>query len=188
MEQSELLQFLARALERLSLPYLITGSTVTIFYGEPRFTNDIDVVVQLPANAIREFCREFPADEFYISEEAAAEAVKRRSQFNIIHPGSGLKIDVMVPAMSEFDRSRFARGIQVQAGSTWSALFATPEDAIIKKMEYFREGRSEKHVRDIAGVLKTSGAQLDLQYIEQWSTKLGLRDIWQAIQSASRNS
>ena len=184
MEQSELLQFLARTLERLKLPYLITGSTVTIFYGEPRFTNDIDVVVQLPANAIQEFCLEFPADEFYVSVEAAAEAVKHHSQFNIIHPGSGLKIDVMIPAMSDFDRSRFERALRVQAGSTWSVSFATPEDAIIKKMEYFREGRSEKHLRDIAGVLKTSGTQLDLQYIEHWATKLGLRDIWQAIQSA----
>ena len=52
-------------------------------------------------------------------------------------------------------------------------------------MEYFREGRSEKHLRDIAGVLKTSRGQLDLPYIDQWATKLGLRDIWQAIQSAS---
>ena len=107
-----------------------------------------------------------------------------RSQFNIIHPGSGLKIDVMVPAMTEFDRSRFARALRVQAGSSWSASFASPEDAIIKKMEYFREGRSERHLRDIAGVLKTSGAQLDLHYIEQWTTRLGLRDIWQAVQSA----
>ena len=185
MEQSELLQFLTRALERLRLPYLITGSTVTIFYGEPRFTNDIDVVVQLPANALREFCREFPADEFYVSEDAAADAVKDHSQFNIIHPGSGLKIDVMVPVMSEFDRSRFQRARRVQAGSDWSALFATPEDAIIKKMEYFREGRSDKHLRDIAGVLKTSGALLDLQYIDRWATKLDLRDIWQAIQATS---
>jgi len=44
MEQSELLRFVVSVLERLSLPYFVTGSTVTIFYGEPRFTNDIDIV------------------------------------------------------------------------------------------------------------------------------------------------
>jgi hypothetical protein len=185
MEQSELLQFLVRALERLNLKYLITGSTVTIFYGEPRFTNDIDVVVQLPANTIREFCSQFPPGDFYVSEDAATDAVRHRSQFNIIHPGSGLKIDVIVPAMTEFDRARFGRAVRVQAGSDWGASFATPEDAIIKKMEYFREGRSEKHLRDIAGVLKTSGGQLDLKYIEQWADKLKLSDIWQAIQASA---
>ena len=52
MEQSELLQFLVTALERLGLRYFVTGSTVTIFYGEPRFTNDIDVVVDLPESAV----------------------------------------------------------------------------------------------------------------------------------------
>ncbi len=96
MEQSELLRFLVTALENLNLPYFITGSTVTIFYGEPRFTNDIDVVVDLPGEEVSAFCRRFPDGDFYVSEEAVRDAVARRSQFNIIHPRSGLKIDVMI--------------------------------------------------------------------------------------------
>jgi hypothetical protein len=186
MEQSELLEFLVLALERLRLQYLITGSTVTIFFGEPRFTNDIDVVVQLSSNTVREFCNQFPPDDFYVSEDAAIDAIAHCSQFNIIHPASGLKIDVIIPAMTEFDRARFERARRVQAGADWSASFATPEDAILKKMEYFREGRSEKHLRDIAGVLKTPNEQLDLSYIEHWAKELGLDDIWQAIQSLRR--
>lgn len=64
MEQSELLRFLVAAVERLGLRYFVTGSTVTIFYGEPRFTNDIDVVVALPPDAVGEFCRQFPGEDF----------------------------------------------------------------------------------------------------------------------------
>ena len=108
MEQSELLRFVVSVLERLNLPYFVTGSTVTIFYGEPRFTNDIDIVVDLPAAAVEEFCRQFPEDDFYVSQQAASDAVRRRSQFNIIQPRSGLKVDVIVPAASEFNRARFA--------------------------------------------------------------------------------
>lgn len=115
MVQSELLRYLVRALESLDLRYFITGSTVTIFYGEPRFTNDIGVGVDLPESGANRFCGEFPEGEFYLSEEAVREAIGRQSQFNIIHPGSGLNIDVMIPDASEFNQSRFRRARRVQA-------------------------------------------------------------------------
>ena len=86
MEQSDLLRFVVSVLERLSLRYFVTGSTVTIFYGEPRFTNDIDIVVDLPADAVAEFCRQFPEDEFYVSADAALAAVGRHAMFNVINP------------------------------------------------------------------------------------------------------
>jgi len=181
MEQSELLRFVVSVLERLALRYFVTGATVTIFYGEPRFTNDIDIVVDLPEGAVPEFCRQFPEDDFYVSQDAASDAVRRHSQFNIIQPGSGLKVDVIVPPPSEFNRARFARARRVQAGEDWSASFSSPEDAILKKMEFFREGGSDKHLRDITGVLKTSGREIDTAYIDGWATTLGLTEIWQAI-------
>ena len=181
MEQSELLRFLVAALERLKLPYFITGSTVTIFYGEPRFTNDIDVVVDLTESVVPEFCRQFPEAAFYVSEAAVLDAIRRHSQFNIIHPRSGLKIDVMIPLASEFNESRFKRVRRVRTGVDWDASFASPEDVIIKKLEYCLEGGSEKHLRDIAGVLKTSGPQIDLAYIERWAARLGLAEIWFSV-------
>lgn len=181
MEQSELLRFVVSVLERLGLRYFVTGSTVTIFYGEPRFTNDIDIVVDLPEGAVPEFCGQFPADDFYVSQDAASEAVRRQSQFNIIQPRSGLKVDVIVPSPTEFNRARFARARRVQAGDGWDACFSSPEDAIVKKMECYRGGGSDKHLRDITGVLKTSGSEIDRAYIDQWATTLGLTEIWQAI-------
>ena len=181
MEPSELLRLLVGILERLQLRYFVTGSTVTIFYGEPRFTNDIDVVVALPESLATLFCQQFPEAEFYIDEGAVRDAIRHRSQFNIIHPPSGFKIDVIIPEASEFNRSRFNRARRVRAGDDWEASFASPEDAIIKKMEYFRNGGSEKHLRDITGVLRTSGIDIDRDYIELWATDLGLLDIWKAI-------
>jgi hypothetical protein len=126
-------------------------------------------------------CKQFPEEEFYVSEEAAADAVRHRSQFNIIHPRSGLKVDVIIPTANEFNKSRFLRASRVQAGEDWTAAFSSPEDAIIKKMEYFREGGSEKHLRDITGVLKTSGEAIDIAYIDRWAAVLDLTDIWQDI-------
>jgi hypothetical protein len=181
MEQSDLLRYVAGVLEEMGLPYFVTGSTATIFYGEPRFTNDIDVVVNLPEARSAEFCRHFPQPEFYVSEPAAQDAVRRRTQFNIIHPASGLKVDVIVPEPSPFNASRFARIRRLRAGDDFEASFASPEDAIIKKLEYYREGGSEKHLRDIAGVLKISRDQIDMAYISRWVLELGLNDIWTIV-------
>src|SRR4051812_29449839 len=90
MEQSELLRHVCEILEELGLPYLVTGSQATIAFGEPRFTNDIDIVVALTPERLESFVKRFPADEFYLSRTAAIDAIARRSMFNIIHPTSGL--------------------------------------------------------------------------------------------------
>jgi hypothetical protein len=181
MEPSDLLHFLVSTLEQLGLRYFVTGSTVTIFHGEPRFTNDIDVVVDLPEAAVADLCRQFAEDDFYVSVDAARDAVRRRSQFNIIHPRSGLKIDVIIPAETAFNRSRFSRAMRVNAGGDWEAMFSSPEDAILRKMEFYQEGGSDKHLRDIAGVLKANAGGLDTAYIEQWAATLGVTDVWRAI-------
>lgn len=78
MQQDELLRFAVGVLERLHLSYFVTGSIATIFYGEPRFTNDIDIVVDLPLERVSELCRAFPPDQFYVAEESARAAVQRR--------------------------------------------------------------------------------------------------------------
>ena len=181
MEPSDLLSYLVLALERLRLPYFVTGSMATVFFGEPRFTHDIDVVVSLPAARIAEFCQAFPPPEFYVSQEAVREAIERRTQFNIIHPTSGLKVDVILPPDSPFNRSRFARAVRVQPAPDCDASFSSPEDVILKKMEYYRKGGSEKHLRDITGVLKISGDRIDHAYVAEWAARLGLEEVWKAI-------
>lgn len=182
MEQSELLRVVVQALEELGLPYLVTGSTATIFYGEPRFTADIDVVVQLSAHRIPDLVAAFSEDEFYLDEESVRRAVANRSQFNIIHPASGLKVDIVIPEGDVFDQARFRRGRRLRPAEDYEATFASPEDVILKKMAYYLEGRSEKHLRDITGVLRISGDRLDRDYLERWVEELGLRAVWDLVQ------
>ena len=182
MELSDLLRYTTVAIAGMGLRYFVTGSTATVFSGEPRFTNDIGVVVDLPEGRVAECCRQFPQDQLYVSIEAAQDAVRTKSQFNMIHPASGLKVDVIVPESSAFNQSRFDRARVVQPESSVDAWFASPEDAIIKKMQYYREGRSEKHLRDITGVLKVRRGQIDLPYIQKWARQLDLDEIWAAVQ------
>ena len=178
MDSSELLEHLTKTLEQLGLEYLITGSMATIAFGEPRFTNDIDVVVKLRLDQVEAFCAAFPAPDFYLSPLAARHAIKERGQFNIIHPASGLKVDVIIPEDTALDRSRFSRAVRVKVRPEHEVCFASPEDVIIKKLEFYKLGGSEKHLRDIAGVLKILGDRVDREYISRWADHLQLDPIW----------
>lgn len=179
MEPSELLHFAAETLERLGIEYLVTGSMASIAYGEPRFTNDIDIVVRLSGEQVDRLCRSFPAEGFYVNVDAAREAVHRHGQFNVIHPTSGLKIDFMVAAEDEFNQSRFARRRQLDIAAAGAVSFAAPEDVILRKLEYYREGGSDKHLRDIRGILSLTGEAIDRTYLTQWVERLGVQSEWE---------
>jgi hypothetical protein len=188
VEHDDLLRYARNACERLGLIYLVVGSTATTAYGEPRFTNDIDIVIDLPADKVQAFCEAFPSNDFYVSSQAVAQAVAKKFQFNVIHPTSGLKIDFIVLSDSDFDRTRSERRRQLPAladGPTW---FASPEDVILKKMLYFREGGSDKHLRDIAGVVRLQADRLDRNYVAKWSKLLGVEAIWQSIVAKEREA
>lgn len=182
MGQYELLGLVVRVFESIKIPYIVTGSMASMAYGEPRLTNDIDIVAKIEETHIPLLIAAFPRDKFYLDEDAIREAICRLTQFNIIHPSSGLKIDIIIYKDTLFDRNRFERTRRIFPAETYQANFASPEDVIIKKMEYYREGGSEKHLRDITGVLKVSGNEVDLDYITKWSKELGLTEIWEAIQ------
>jgi len=178
----ELLQKVVEVFERLRIQYLVTGAIASAAYGEPRLTNDVDIVAAMREEHISCLLEAFPSHDFYVSEEAMTGAIQHQGQFNIIHPSSGLKVDVIIRKDSEFDRSRFSRIRRIQPAETYQANFSSPEDVIIKKMEFYKEGGSEKHLRDITGIIKISGETLDRDYIAYWAKRLGLMEIWDAIQ------
>ncbi len=177
----ELLERIVGVLTRLDISYLVTGSVGAMAYGEPRLTNDIDIVAAIEQRHVPALVAAFPEPEFYISAEMIVDAIRHRTQFNIIHPASGLKVDVIVRKETAFDRSRFSRVRRIKPAESYVANFAAPEDIIIMKMQYYREGGSEKHLRDIAGILKISRDQVDTAYIADWARRLGVTDIWETI-------
>jgi hypothetical protein len=180
MEQLDLLRLVAETLDRLEIPYAITGSMACIVYGEPRQTHDIDVVVKVGLDRIAALCAAFPEPEYYVSLEAARDAVRHSSQFNVIHPASALKVDFIVAGNSALDQSRMQRVRRMRIGPDpgGEPSYMAPEDVIIKKLDFYREGGSDKHLRDIAGIITTMGGDLDLSYIEQWAGRLGVTDLW----------
>ncbi len=148
MEPFELLRRVATALDGLNVRYFVTGSMATIYYGRPRLTNDIDIVVDLPLDRIAALIRAFDPSEFYVDEQGVRDAVAAHGQFNIIHPESGFKIDLMIPARDEFNASRFGRRRRLEIGEGSLVPFAAPEDVILRKLEYYAAGGSDKHLSE----------------------------------------
>jgi hypothetical protein len=178
---SELLRKLVGGLDLIKVPYLRLGSVAISTYGEPRFTNDIDVVVDLRLELADQFCGLFPPDEFCCYREAVVEAVRKRHHFNIIHYELGIKIDVFIPAPEFAEESLLARARRVTIEPGFNAWFASPEDVILKKLEYYREGGSDKHISDIAGILKIQGERVDRDYLSAAARRLGLEKVWLGV-------
>jgi hypothetical protein len=182
VEQSDLLRLAVESLERLAIPYAIVGSFASSTWGESRFTQDIDIVIELKSSQVVQLCGEFPHPEFYVSEGAAREAVERQGQFNVLHPASGSKIDFMIAGQTTWALAQLRRSKRVPLFAGRDVAVAAPEDVILGKLVYYREGESEKHLRDIAGILKFSDDMVDRAYISRFAAQLGVTEIWQAIQ------
>jgi hypothetical protein len=181
VEVSDLVRMIAGFCSEHGLEYFVTGSVAGSVWGMYRTTHDVDVVVVLPRWRVRDLRRAFPESEFYLSEEAAADAIARCGQFNIIHQFTGLKIDVIIPEESAFTESRLARARPTEVAPGITAMLASPEDVILNKLIFYRSGHSPKHLSDIANILKVRGEMVDRKYIEQWAAKLGVVDEWTAV-------
>ncbi len=167
-------------LEKLDVPYLIGGSLASTLYGMVRTTQDSDIITEMRLEHIRPFITALE-HEFYIDDEMIAESIQRHSSFNLIHRESMFKVDIFIPRPRPFQQSQLARVQRqtFQLETTLSANFASAEDTILSKLEWYRLGGevSERQWRDILGVLKTKAGELDLSYLEKWGHELKVADL-----------
>ena len=181
MEQLDILRHAVEALERMKVPYMVVGSIASIAYGESRFTQDIDIIAAFEMKHVDELMASFPEEEFYLSESAVRDAIRTAFQFNVIHPGSGNKIDFMLPRDDQWGGTQMRRGRPIRLLPDRDLMIAAPEDVILGKLWYFAEGGGDRHLRDIAGILRVTGADVDRADVERWATKLGYLEIWNQI-------
>ncbi len=175
--QGEFFAYVIDVLEKLNIPYMITGSVASMAYGEPRLTLGMDVVVDLPPDIAENFCNKFGAD-FYVDLGSILEALQRRDHFNIIHVPSGSKVDFFPLKKDAHSQEAFKRRHRESFDEKRIASFCSPEDIIVSKLIYYKEGKSEKHLKDIRGMLRVSGDKLDIPYIDGKAEELELHQYW----------
>lgn len=180
MPETELFLIFVRLFNQAGFRYVIGGSVAAIFYGEPRLTNDVDFVAFLNEADIRRLPKVFPPTDFYVppAETITAEVAReQRGHFNIIHAHTSFKADVYPTGRDELNAWAFRNKRPVEyEGET--LVLAPPEYVIVRKLEYFREGGSDKHLRDIRGMLNVSGGQLDRAALDDWISRRGLEAEW----------
>ena len=180
MHEANLFLVFPRLLNSLGLSYMVTGSVAGMIYGEPRVTHDVDLVLQLGVERIDEFVELFGPSEFYCPpREVIATEITRevRGHFNLIHQETGFKADIYPVGRDELHKWAMAkrRKIRVEETDVW---LAPPEYVIIRKLQYYEEGGSEKHLRDIRRMLELSSDVIDMDQLNQMVGRYGLAGQW----------
>ena len=169
----------ARAIEQVGGRYFIGGSLASSLQGEPRATNDIDIVLDMPLGRCSALVDALGAD-FEVDVAALRRALADCSCHNVFYLPVVTKIDLFGLGTSPFDQSEFSRrGSVAIAESGERLVFKSPEDTVLRKLLWFREGGgvSDKQWRDVVQVLRVSGATMDHPYLQLWAAKLTLVEL-----------
>lgn len=173
--QAEILVDITSFLETHRISYMITGSLSVIYYGRPRASHDIDIVVELAKVDTEELLHaiQMVSSTFLIQPVAIEEAVQHKTMFGIIHRPTLLKIDMWMLTSDPFDQSRFLRKEKksILGKKMW---MASAEDALLQKLRWYKQADIEKHLVDAAFIYQIQEKFLDMKYIHHWAKKLGV--------------
>lgn len=181
--QEDILVHVVGMLDRLKIPYMITGSIAVSYYGIPRLTHDVDIIIEIgvdKVDKIEGIIHSF-GEGFYISGEAIRDAVMRRGMFNAIHSKSGFKVDFWLVKEELYDQNRFNRKIAHRLLGR-DIYITSPEDLIIIKLCWYKDSASEKHFQDALGVYRMQSDSLDMKYLRKWCEELSVLSFFIQLQ------
>jgi hypothetical protein len=186
MQEANLFLIFLERLNKSGIEYMSTGSVASIIYGEPRMTHDIDLVLGLHTGNIKQLADIFDTEEFYCPpmEVMKAETIRKTGgHFNIIHQKTGFKADIYPIGEDKLHIWAMARRrkVEVENCDVW---LAPPEYVIIRKLEYFKQGGSSKHLSDIKKMLDISGKTINTAELERKISEYHLTDEWKKVEKA----
>ena len=169
-----------KTLDELDVSYHLGGSYASAIHGIPRQTHDVDLVVDVPPELVQRLVHDLE-NEFYVDERAVARAVRDRTSVNLVHLGTGVKVDLFIKGTSEFDDSEFARRVLLRIGDDQprDVYVKSAEDTVLRKLLWFRLGGgvSDRQWSDVCGIVGVQAGNLDAAYLTQWADRLGIRDL-----------
>lgn len=178
MTFADLIRTVLRRLDGAGIPYMVTGSVASSYFGEPRATRDLDVVIEPDSQSLELLLDTLVADGFYVDRDVAREALHRRTQFNAIGPDA-LKVDFLIRRDRPFSLQEFRRRQPANLLGV-PGFVPSVEDLIVAKLEWAAAGPSELQLRDVSGILAIAGADIDQRYLRSWIEALDLDEVWNA--------
>ena len=166
-------------LDSLARRYHLGGSYASSIHGIPRQTHGIDIVCDLQRGDADRLVTEI-ADDFYYDRARIAQAISKRSSFNLVHLKTGVKIDLFQKGQDRYDSEELERSQMLELGDpSRSVPVKTAEDTILRRLEWYRQGGevSDRQWGDVLGILRTQDDRLDLDYLRSRSETLGVEDL-----------
>ena len=165
-------------LDSLDIAWVLGGSLASSIVGEPRSTMDIDIAVRLPAERVVELV-DAVRGEYYVDESMALDAVARHSSFNLIHSGTGMKVDLFALGDDPLDVRQLARRERIVVDAEVSIWVGAADDQVLRKLRWYRMGGevSERQWRDVPAILKVQGPRISTEELLVAADPLGLADL-----------
>ena len=170
----DVLAVVVDALDQSGIPHMVSGSVASARHGESRATQDIDIVIDPSREQILHFDALLGSAGWYVGD--GLEALERRSQFNVIDSTSGWKVDLVIRRDRPFSIAEFARRRPTVIGGVATSI-VTVEDSILSKLEWARDSRSERQLRDVTSMIAQQRTSIDWDYVRSWADELGVRDL-----------
>jgi hypothetical protein len=184
MSIAEVFHKITSALGEAGIAYMLTGSFASIYYGAPRTTQDIDLVIAATAEQLRKFVQILSKDEYYVDLDAALAAHQQQSLFNLVDMVTGWKIDLIIRKSRPFSEEEFRRRKLVNL-EDFPLFIASAEDVVVSKLEWAKLSQSQRHIEDVAGILRMRWDSLDRAYLEKWILELSLKAEWNLARRAA---
>ncbi len=183
MPGTNLFAIFIERIDKCKINYFVGGSVSAIVYGEPRLTHDIDLVLHLNKIQVQGLIDKFSIEDFYLPPQNIINSELERGEkghFNIIHQSTGFKADIYFVGNDPLQQWAL-ENLRLIEFSNLKLPVAPPEYIIVKKLLFYKEGKSEKHIEDIKGILRESGDLINEEILKNFLSKYGLKDIYNQI-------
>jgi len=165
----EALRKIIDVLEAEDIDYMIVGGFATSYHNRSRTTNDIDVVVQIYPNSVKNILKHFP--EWINVTKEMTELFEQRGIFNITDWQTGIRFDIMAYKDSDYNWAAFQRR-KKEVFLEREVYLCAVEDLIIGKLQWYDMSKSEKQLGDLMYLIKSPDINWD--YLNNWTDQLNI--------------
>lgn len=183
MPPPDLINLFLVPLNLLEIRYMITGAVAAVIYGEPRFTRDLDLILDLRPGDARRLVQAFAPDTFYVPPSEVVDAEAQRplhGHFNVIHHETALKADCYMVGQDPLHEWAFSRRVRLDVGGV-PVWVAPVEYVILRKLQWHRDSGASRHIDDVRAMLRISGDSVDQATLADWITRLNLEREWRLV-------
>ncbi len=195
-DEINLIRKVIGVLESMDIPYMVGGGVALSAWATPSTTHDLDVVVHLPAERIKEFCSHFPSDRYFIDPDDMQAAFKHRDQpslgmYSFVDMESYLKVDLFpLRSNDPAQQAALSRRVTTEILEGLSASVYAPDDLLVQKLRWYAMSGSDRQFRDCLNLLLTDSKRpaplIQWDYVQSWATRLGpqVEQAWETVKAA----